>query len=567
MTQKDDCKAINFCGPHMTQKDYYEVKMDNIADYVRWYGEFSFEEKPLTEVDNFILCKLAYLILTDIRLDRPRTFQDIVDEAKAKSGIQGTFYGKEYIVEMAAKTKRFGEILLHEHVDVFDAALSAQFAAMTFDLTDKLRFIAYRGTDDTMAGWKEDFMISFTETEAQRKALDYLENSVDDEHQLIVAGHSKGANLALYASTHIDDELQGKIQYVYLNDGPGLCPEVCDKTCVSKIKDKAMRFIPEYSIFGKLFEETDIPVKIVKSTEEGVMQHDLFTWGVDHGNPEVSDSNAPGSVLINQVLDQWIESVNDERRVSFVNNLFNSIDKAGIKTTKQVVERGPFAIEKIIIELLSLDKSTVRTFMKLPITAALDKAPDMDKARELKAGIQRKEWLPYVGMILTSAILFIIPEYTLQVAIGLALLAFIVFEIGVTIRHLFKTKWNLQEESARVYVCLAMIGIYVMLLVKENALFLIGSIVIGVAFLAWAYRNAITFRNLCDKTEKKERRGEKIKLIVEIVFLIVLGGFILVAPKDTLGWYMVFLGIVFLVDGIVNLGIIINRYISSRRTI
>ncbi|MBR1622488.1 MAG: hypothetical protein IJ675_01060, partial [Pseudobutyrivibrio sp.] len=83
MTQKDDCKAINFCGPHMTQKDYYEVKMDNIADYVRWYGEFSFEEKPLTEVDNFILCKLAYLILTDIRLDRPRTFQDIVDEVKA----------------------------------------------------------------------------------------------------------------------------------------------------------------------------------------------------------------------------------------------------------------------------------------------------------------------------------------------------------------------------------------------------------------------------------------------------------------------------------------------------
>ena len=541
--------------------------MDNISDYLKWYEDFSFEEKPLTDIDNFILCKLAYLILTDIKTDRPRPFCEVVDEVKTKSGIQGTFYGKEFIVDWAARSKRFGQIILHEHKDVFDAGLSAQFSAMTFDLTDDIRFIAYRGTDDTMAGWKEDFMISFTETEAQKKALEYLEASIDGKHQLIVAGHSKGANLALYASTHIDDEYQHWIEYVYLNDGPGLCPEVCDKTCVSKIKDKSVRYIPEYSIFGKLFEETDIPVKIIKSTEEGVMQHDLFTWRVVHGQAELAECNAPGSVLINQVLEQWIESVNNERRTSFVNNLFNSIDNAGIKTTKQVVEKGPFAIEKIIIELLSLDKDTVKTFMKLPVTAALDQAPNSSKVNKFKSAIKKREWIPYVCMLLISVVLFIIPEYTLQAGIGLALLAVIVFEVGVTIRHLIKTKWNLQEESARVYICLIMIGVYILMLVKEDALFFLGSIVIGVSFLAWAYRNAISFRNLCEATEKKERRTEKVKLVVEIILLIILGGFILVASKDTLSWYMLFLGIVLFIDSIVNLGIIFSKQLGIKHTI
>ena len=541
--------------------------MDNVIDYIKWYGDFSFQQKPLTEVDNFILCKLAYLILNDVKLNRPRAFREIVYEVSAKSSIQECFYGQEELVVDAADSERFGQILLVNYEDVLDEKLTAQFSAMTFDLTDELRFIAYRGTDDTMAGWKEDFMISFTETEAQKKALSYLEESIDEKHQVVVAGHSKGANLALYASVHLQDELQKWIKHVYLNDGPGLCPEVCDKSLVLKIKDRATRYVPEYSIFGQLFEEQGIPQIIVKSTNEGLMQHDPASWAVNHGRILESSSFDSGSVFINQVLNQWIESVNNEKRTSFVNNLFNAIDKAGIKTTTQFVEKGPFAFEKMLVELLALDKETVRTFMKIPLTAALDKAPDEKKVKKIKSDIKKKEWLPYLIMILCSIILFLIPEYILQAVISLALLAGIIFEIGVTIRHLYKAKWNLQEESARVYICLVLIGIYAMLLVKEDALFLIGSVVIGVSFLAWAYRNAITFRNLCENTTKKERKGEKIKLIIEIALLVVLGGFILVAPKDTLGWYMVFLGVVLFVDGIVNLGMILNRWIHSRGAI
>ncbi len=538
--------------------------MDNMLDYVEWFGDLGFKEKPLTDVDNFVFCKLSYLLMNDISFDKPRTLRSVVDELRATTGINGTFYGKEIIVEKAAESKRYGNLLISDHEDVYDAAVSAQFSAVTFEISDTERFIAFRGTDETMVGWKEDFMISFTETEAQKKSLEYLRKYVSDNKMIYVAGHSKGANLALYAAAHLEDEYQHLIKRVYMNDGPGLCPEVCDKSLVEKIKDKSIRYMPEYSIFGKLFEETAIPAVILKSTNEGVMQHDLFSWGVYHGEPLTTNKNLPGSIFINQVLDQWIESVNNEKRVTFVNNLFNAIDNCGLKTTTQIVEKGPFAIEKILIEMLSLDRETVRTFMKLPATAVLDKAPDEEKMSGIKHKIKKQEWLPYVAMIIVSIILYIIPEIFMQAGISLVLFAGIVFEVAVTIRHLHKAKWNLQEESARVYICLIMIGIYALILVKEDALFLIGSVVIGVIFLMWAYRNAIAYKNLCEATEKKERRPEKIKLIIEIVFLIIMGGFILIAPEDTLNWYMVVLGEVFMVDGIVNLAFLFYRKKKER---
>ncbi|WP_406545186.1 Mbeg1-like protein [Pseudobutyrivibrio sp.] len=540
--------------------------MDGVFDYIKWYGEFSFEDKALTEVDNFILTKIAYLIIEGIEFDKPHRFRDVVKKLEATCGIRGCFYGKEQIVIDAANSKRYGDMYVSNYLDIYDQSISAQFAAMTFDLTEDVRFVAYRGTDETLAGWKEDFMISFMETEAQKKSLEYLKDSFDGVHKVYVGGHSKGGNLALYAAAHLEDEeLQKQLKYVYINDGPGLCPEVCDNTCVARIKNKAMRFMPEYSVFGKLFEETQIPGKIVKSSAEGVAQHDCVSWAVDHGNPDYSDSFSPGSVFINQILDQWIESVNNERRISFVNNLFNSIEKSGYTTTTEIMEKGPFAIEKILIKLLALDKKTVRTLMKLPVTAALDRAPDEEKVNIIRKKVKKKEWLSSICMILLSVILFMVPEYILQVGISLVLLAIILFEIGVTIRHLYKAGGNLQEESGRVYVCIVMIGVYAMLLVKEDALFFIGSVAIGVAFLFWAYRNAIAYKNLCANTEKKDQRLEKVKLLVEIVVLIILSAFIFVAPKDTLTWYMTFLAVVFLVDGIVNLIIVLRNLILQNR--
>lgn len=540
--------------------------MDSLYDYIKWYGEFSFEEKALTAVDNFILSRISYLIIEGITFEKPHRFKDIVKKLEATCGVKGCFYGNEQIVIDAANTKRFGDIYVSNYQDIFDESISAQFAAMTFDLTDDVRFVAFRGTDETLLGWKEDFMISFMETEAQKRSLEYLKGSFDGVHKVYVGGHSKGGNMSLYAAAHLEDEeLQKQLKFIYINDGPGLCPEVCDKTCVARIKDKAMRFMPEYSVFGKLFEETQIPGRIVKSSFEGVAQHDCISWGVDHGEPDYSDSHSPGSIFINQALDQWIESVNNESRLSFVNNLFNSIENSGYTTTTEIMEKGPFAIEKILIELLALDKKTVKTLMKLPVTAALDRAPDSEKVNIIRKKVKKKEWISSIAMILMSVILFLVPEYTLQVGISLVLLAVILFEVFVTIRHLHKAGWNLQEESGRVYVCIVMIGIYAMLLVKEDALFFIGSVSIGTAFLFWAYRNAISYKNLCANTEKKDQRLEKIKLIVEIVILIILSAFIFVAPKDTLTWYMTFLAVVFLVDGIVNLIIVLRNLILQNQ--
>ena len=153
--------------------------MDSLYDYIKWYGEFSFEEKPLTEVDNIILSRISYLIIEGIEFDHPYKFKDVVKKLQATTGIHGCFYGNEQIVIDAADSKRFGEMYISNYKDIYDESISAQFAAMTLDLTDDVRFVAFRGTDETLLGWKEDFMISFTETEAQKESLEYLKNSFD----------------------------------------------------------------------------------------------------------------------------------------------------------------------------------------------------------------------------------------------------------------------------------------------------------------------------------------------------------------------------------------------------
>ena len=40
--------------------------MDNITDYVRWYGSLDFDDRPFTRVDNIVLSQLSYLDLKDI---------------------------------------------------------------------------------------------------------------------------------------------------------------------------------------------------------------------------------------------------------------------------------------------------------------------------------------------------------------------------------------------------------------------------------------------------------------------------------------------------------------------
>ena len=75
-------------------------------------------------------------------------------------------------------------------------------------------------------------MTSFTLTSSQTMAEAYLRARLNTFDTLLVGGHSKGGNLAVYAAAMLPDELFDRIEHVYSNDGPGFCREVLSEDLI-----------------------------------------------------------------------------------------------------------------------------------------------------------------------------------------------------------------------------------------------------------------------------------------------------------------------------------------------
>ena len=124
--------------------------------------------------------------------------------------------------------------MLVDFQDIYDSQ-DKQFAAVTYVIPNGPTVVAFRGTDSTIIGWKEDFMISYTSVPSQDLALSYAIKHVGEaDGDVIILGHSKGAHLALFAAAHLEEKYQDKLLHVYLNDGPGFNPDILDKSLIYK---------------------------------------------------------------------------------------------------------------------------------------------------------------------------------------------------------------------------------------------------------------------------------------------------------------------------------------------
>ena len=207
--------------------------MSNVSDYLKWRGDLDFSQAPFNDVDNLILAQIAYVDFTDIVpapgsietitiAEAADTFFDTHDEKEIKKC--KSFIGKApYLLREAAATKRFGSLILTNYVDYVDGGKEEQFAAFHVRIDNRLTYIAFRGTDDTLVGWKEDFNMSFlSPVPSQKDAVRYIDSTVQrSEGKLILGGHSKGGNLAVYASVFARPSVKIRIIFVYYNDCPG----------------------------------------------------------------------------------------------------------------------------------------------------------------------------------------------------------------------------------------------------------------------------------------------------------------------------------------------------------
>ena len=264
------------------------------------------------------------------------------------------------MLRLMAKSKRFSEIALMGYVQKLDPEKNLQFSAVTFRLGEKELYVAYRGTDDTLLGWKEDFLMSVLDiVPSQKEALDYL-NKVSDYNprkKLYLGGHSKGGNLAVYSAVHSSKSLQKKILGIYNHDGPGFKESLVDTEAYQAVQERIRTFVPQSSVVGMLLEHEE-NYMVVKSTEKGLMQHDGFSWEVCGPSFLHLESVTRESRVADMAIRTVLGDMSDEQRMLFTNTLFEILEAKRNHTLNDIREEGLKAFRAMLKTYDNLDRET-----------------------------------------------------------------------------------------------------------------------------------------------------------------------------------------------------------------
>jgi hypothetical protein len=331
----------------------------NILSYLKWRGDLSFDVCAFNEVDNLVLSTLAYVNFSGVVPDcgiSVREAYDLLIERGLYQTLTLTPFSVDLLAE-AAKSTRFRGAKLSHYVDKVNEEQHMQFAALHFCLDDETTYIAFRGTDATLTGWREDFTMGFCVVPAQTEALAYLQNTMKPGAAYRVGGHSKGGNLAVYASMMARADLQSQIIAVYNNDGPGFGKSVIARDDYVNIRSKIRTIVPQSSTVGMLLEHEE-EYKVVKSDGLGPFQHDGFSWEVLGTGFIQVDSITSVSVNFDRTIKDWLHVVSPDKREAFVDTLFAILESTGAKTLTDLGVGRIKKINSMINTYAQLDKET-----------------------------------------------------------------------------------------------------------------------------------------------------------------------------------------------------------------
>ena len=369
------------------------VQSGNVSAYMDWRGDIPFSVDPFNEVDNLLLSLFSYADLEGVAYEGEEITLD--DACRRYFSIHTreeimarTSYVKmvPFLMEKASGLRRYAGIRLHHYVNVINADATEQMSAVTFDLEDGTSYVAYRGTDGSIVGWREDFNLAWLrQSSGQKHAVEYLNQAGEvSGRDLRVGGHSKGGNFAVYAAAFCDESVRDRILEVYTNDGPGFIREVAQSDQMSSIQPKIRSIVPDESLFGLLMYG-QYGHEVITSSARGVLQHDAQTWQI-LGNHFVRAEGLRGSsVLLNRILTDWIEDVEIDKRRQFVDFLFDVLETPGVDTFAKLRENKARNLAELVKTARGMDKERRDEFFE--VLSVLVKNSRNTLSEELKKGM------------------------------------------------------------------------------------------------------------------------------------------------------------------------------------
>jgi len=317
--------------------------MANVFDYLKWRGDLSFSQDPPNEVDALIFSGLSYIrfgALGEHYPEKPMALQEAAECFFALEGYETCCRVEKDLdlLRAAAQTRRFGLSQLCMYRDLLIPEQETQFAAMTFLLDDETMFLAFRGTDNSLVGWKEDFNMTFQQTiPAQRLALQYTRDvALEHLRPMRLGGHSKGGNLAVFAAARSSPMIQEQILEVFNNDGPGFTQYLMGDPGYVAMVPKIRTFVPQSSVIGMLLEHEE-PYTVIRSKSIGLLQHDLYTWDVMGREFLPVEEITEGSQFVDATIKTWFADMTNQEREQLVDVMYALLGSGGADSVYELL--------------------------------------------------------------------------------------------------------------------------------------------------------------------------------------------------------------------------------------
>lgn len=346
--------------------------MANILDYLEWRGDLTLEVSPFNEVDALLLAELSFInfegIVPPPEIGRGVRLHDAAQAYFARNEGKEIDMGvlvPDRIPAMfcaMASSRRFGDMLVNAFEEHTDSELEQQFAAVTVELGDGTVYVSFRGTDDTLVGWKEDLNMGFlAEVPSQEQAVRYLNRAARQYagRKLRVGGHSKGGNLAVYSAVRSVAAVQDRILAVYNNDGPGFMYDLSATAGHQRIAGRILTIVPQSSVVGMLLQH-EKNVQVVHSTYEGIMQHDGFSWEVKGTQFVHLDDFSREGKIVDETIDSWASELSARQREALADAIYEVLTATGAQTLSELNEEKLKSAVGMLKSYKNLDRETRR---------------------------------------------------------------------------------------------------------------------------------------------------------------------------------------------------------------
>lgn len=474
------------------------MQYGTIFDYISWRGDITFEQSSFNDIDNLIFSFLSYADFQNVKVTDEENEQGITVLEYYNRLMQAGGFIKDLDLlihddefKVIAESKRFSSVLIKNYVDIIkdENKNAIQFAAMDFEFLNKTHYIGFRGTDDSIAGWKEDFAMTYKKIPAQDKAVSYLEETIKTGETYYIGGHSKGGNLAIFGASKLSEEKYSLIKKIYTNDAPGLCTEVMEASFLKNIDSKVVKIIPTYSVIGMCFPYKFTNQIIVKSKERGLLQHNIKSWLVKQTSLYEANKLDDECIAINSTIDTYIKETKLEDREDIIAQLFDAFDDHGKKKTVSSVTHGGFKeLQRFLVKLSSKDAKTKKTLTRLPLMILFGKT--LMKIRHIKPidfFLHHISIPSGIIIIVIGICLHFLSFSNIAYLIGSICISFTVIEVITFFYMLYLSKWKLQQNMLRLYLCILLLSVSISYFVSPKVMSQFSSLIFGISMMVWSF--------------------------------------------------------------------------------